>query len=57
MQGIHDCIDLWNQKCIGNEILFEFLNVDKAEKKVKSSYFDLPAMNVSFAFPQATSAS
>ena len=31
--------------------------VDNAEKKVKSSYFDLPAMNVFIAFPQATPAS
>ena len=31
--------------------------VDEAEKKVKSSYFDLPAMDVSVAFPQATPAS
>ncbi|CAN6883503.1 unnamed protein product, partial [Brassica oleracea] len=31
--------------------------VDNAEKKVKSSYFDLPAMNVFVAFPQATPAS
>ncbi|CAN7102611.1 unnamed protein product [Brassica rapa subsp. narinosa] len=30
---------------------------DNAEKKVKSSYFDLPAMNVFVAFPQATPAS
>ncbi|WZZ60490.1 hypothetical protein YC2023_060597 [Brassica napus] len=31
--------------------------IDNAEKKVKSSYFDLPAMNVFVAFPQATPAS
>ncbi|KAF3499717.1 hypothetical protein F2Q69_00042973 [Brassica cretica] len=30
---------------------------DNAEKKVKSSYFDFPAMNVSVAFPQKTPAS
>ncbi|KAL0706435.1 hypothetical protein Bca4012_072861 [Brassica carinata] len=30
---------------------------NNAEKKVKSSYFDLPAMNVFVAFPQATPAS
>ncbi|KAF8119068.1 hypothetical protein N665_0001s0124 [Sinapis alba] len=30
---------------------------DNAEKKVKSSYFDLPAMEISVAFPQATPAS
>ncbi|KAH0879572.1 hypothetical protein HID58_066966, partial [Brassica napus] len=34
-----------------------FSLADNAEKKVKSSYFDLPAMNVFVAFPQATPAS
>ena len=61
-KGTHDCVELRNQKCIGNEILFEVFDfgiglVDEAEKKVKSSYFDLPAMDVSVAFPQATPAS
>ncbi|KAL0708763.1 hypothetical protein Bca4012_075189 [Brassica carinata] len=49
---------------ISSQILFyidlsqlRFEELYNAEKKVKSSYFDLPAMNVFVTFPQATPAS